>query len=388
MSPSDRHMKNDLTVTFFSNFLLHHQTPFCEAMVKRIGDGYRFVATEPVPQDRLEMGYMNLEDAPYAVNAYKDESSYNEAMRLGYESDVVIIGSAPDDFIEKRLADNKLTFRYSERYFKKLRWRVHPLAWKLHYKKDIRYRNKELRMLCASAYTAPDCRFIFSYPNKTYKWGYFPMITQLPYERLRAVKSEDNTVRIIWVSRFIKLKHPEEIIRLASLLKKDKLDFRIEMLGIGELRERYEQIVTEENLSDVITFTGPFSPSEVLEHMQKSDIFLFTSDKNEGWGAVMNESMSSACAVVACREIGSVPYLIEDGVNGFIYDKHGKNSLYKYVKMLIEDKDLRERLQKNAYNTMKDVWNAESATDRLLHLIDCIQKGTETGYTSGPCSRD
>lgn len=376
-----------MTITFFSNFLLHHQTPFCEAMIRHIGDGFRFVATKPIPEERLEMGYENLEDAPYAVNAYRDEASYQEAMRLGYESDVVIIGSAPDAFIEKRLAENKLTFRYSERFFKKFRWRFDPRVWRMRYKKDIRYRKKNLHMLCASAYTAPDCRFIFSYPNKTYQWGYFPALEEVPYDALREKKTRDGHINIIWVSRFIKLKHPEEIIRLAKQLKNDRFDFHIEMLGIGELREEYERIVREEGLEKQISFTGPFAPAQVLEHMQKSDIFLFTSDKNEGWGAVMNESMSSACAVVACREIGSVPFLITHGENGLIYDKRGSNSLYHNISRLIQEKDLRERLQKNAYDTIKSVWNADAATERLLRLIDCIQRGEEVPYTDGPCSR-
>lgn len=376
-----------MTITFFSNFLLHHQTPFCEAMIRHIGDGFRFVATEPLPEERLNMGYENMEDAPYAVNAHLDEESYAEAMRLGYESDVVIIGSAPDEFIEKRLAENKLTFRYCERFFKKTRWRFDPRVWRMRYKKDIRYRKKNLHMLCASAYTAPDCRFIFCYPDKTYKWGYFPKLKEVPFDALRDLKSTDQRINIIWVSRFIKLKHPEEIIHLAKQLKRDRFDFHIEMLGIGELRNAYEDIVAGEGLSDVISFTGPFAPDEVLEHMQKADIFLFTSDKNEGWGAVMNEAMSSACAVVACREIGSVPFLIEHGENGLIYDKHGSNSLYHNVKSLIQDKNLRERLQKNAYDTIKNDWNAEAATERLLRLIDCINKGEESPYQSGPCSK-
>ena len=49
--------------------------------------------------------------------------------------------------------------------------------------------------------------------------------------------------------------------------------------------------------------------------MEKSEIFLFTSDKGEGWGAVLNESMNSACAVVASHAIGSVPFLLKDGEN-------------------------------------------------------------------------
>ena len=122
--------------------------------------------------------------------------------------------------------------------------------------------------------------------------------------------------------------------------------------------------------------------------MQSADIFLFTSDRNEGWGAVLNESMASGCAVVANREIGSVPYLIEDGKNGLIYDRKNKDSLYRCVRRLIDDKALCARIQKNAYETIKNVWNADVATERLLHLIDCINNNAEVEYTYGPCSRD
>lgn len=381
-------MNRNMTITFFSNFLLHHQTPFCEAMVRHIGEGFRFVATEPVPAERLQMGYKNFEDEPYAVNAHKDDASYQEALRLGRESDVVILGAAPYTFIEERLQKNKLTFRYSERLFKKFYWHFHPLELLERYQKDTRYRGKNFYMLCASAYTAPDCRYVFAYPHKTYKWGYFPPITTESYESLSALKSADK-IRIIWVSRFIPLKHPEEIVALAKQLKNDNFSFEIEMLGIGELREEYENIVRNEGLDDVIRFTGPFSPEEVLEHMKRSDVFLFTSDKNEGWGAVMNEAMSCACAPVACREIGSVPYLIKHGENGLVYDKRGKNSLYHNVKILLENNNnIRQTIQKNACQTMAEVWNADTAAERLLTLIDCLQEGRETPYTYGPCSRD
>ena len=45
------------------------------------------------------------------------------------------------------------------------------------------------------------------------------------------------------------------------------------------------------------------------------------SGRKEGWGAVVNEAMSSGCAVVADAEAGSVPYLIENSKDGFIYRK-------------------------------------------------------------------
>ena len=381
-------MKNNLTVTFFSNFLLHHQTSFCEAMIKRIGEGFHFVATEPTPDERINMGYRDYTDIPYVVYSYKDEKQYKEALRLGSESDVVIIGSAPDDFIKERLKQNKLTFRYHERFFKEGKWRIFdPRVFLSHYKKDFRYRNKNLYMLCASAYTAPDCRFVFSYPNKTYKWGYFPEIKQLDYSEVLSLKQKNVKIKILWASRFIKLKRPEDVIRLARKLKDDNIGFEVEMLGIGELRQEYENIVKENKLEDVINFTGPFSPEEVLRHMQCADIFLFTSDKNEGWGAVLNEAMSAGCAVVANREIGSVPYLIEDGKNGLVYNRRDKDSLYHCVRKLINNQPLRETLGKGAYDTITTVWNAECATDRLLTLIDNIKEGADTPFSCGPCSK-
>lgn len=375
-------------ITFFSNFINEHQIPFCNAMYKKTNGEFRFVATETIWQERLDMGFKDQSDVfPYVVKSFESDAGYVEAMRLGYESDVVIIGSAPDEFIKKRLADNRLTFRYYERFFKEGRWRIlDPRVLKARYLSDTRYRKKNLYMLCASAYTAPDCRFVLAYPKKTYKWGYFPKVKT--YDDINEVISSKKKNSLLWVGRLIDWKHPEEAVLLAEKLKNDGIDFEMNIIGIGDMQNRISAMIQAKGLQDHVHMLGAMPPEKVREFMERSEIYLFTSDKQEGWGAVLNESLNSACAVVACREIGSVPYLVEDGVNGFVYDKHGKNTLYSHVKRLIEDKEIRGKVQKNAYYTMKNVWNAEAATDRLLHLIDCIQKGTETGYTSGPCSRD
>ena len=375
-------------ITFFSNFINEHQIPFCNAMYQKTNGEFRFVATEPIWQERLDMGFEDQSDNfPYVVKSFVSDETYREALRLGYDSDVVIIGSAPDVFIEKRLADNKLTFRYCERFFKEGRWRIlDPRVLRARYMGDTRYSNINLHMLCASAYTAPDCRFIHAYPNKTYKWGYFPAVKE--YEDIQQLITSKKKNSILWAGRLIDWKHPEEVVFLAEKLAEEGIDFDLTIIGTGIIETQIADLIKKKDLQSSVHMIGSMSPERVREYMERSEIYLFTSDHQEGWGAVLNESMNSACAVVACREIGSVPYLIEDGVNGFIYDKRGKNTLYSHVKQLIEDKSLRERIQKNAYDTMKNVWNAESATDRLLYLIDCIQKGTETGYTSGPCSRD
>lgn len=89
-----------MRLTFFPNFLNHHQLPFCMEMYKLLGDNFRFVATEPIPEERLLMGYEDMSKMyPFSLNSYTSEENFNECMRLAKESDVIVIGSAPKIFI-------------------------------------------------------------------------------------------------------------------------------------------------------------------------------------------------------------------------------------------------------------------------------------------------
>ncbi len=380
-------MKNDLTVTFYSNFLLHHQTPFCEAMVKRLGENFHYVATEKIPEERINMGYHDYTRESYAINAYEDDEQYKRALDLAQTSDVVILGDAPNIYIEQRLKEGKLTFRYSERYFKKGKIRIlDPRVLRSCYLNDIRYRKSNFHMLCASAYTAGDCRFIRSYLNKTYKWGYFPPVKE--YENVQDILDRKKPNSILWVGRFLDWKRPIDAIKLATSLKKEGYAFTLTIIGEGDLKDKVVNEIAMRKLGDCVKVLPFTYPEKVREYMEEADIYLFTSDKNEGWGAVLNESMNSLCAVVANREIGSAPYLIKHNENGLIFNRKKKNDLTEKVKFLLDNKEQKRNMQLSAYKTLKETWNAESAADRLLGLIEDIQNGRESRWTDGPCSKD
>lgn len=376
-----------MTISFFSNFLLLHQTPFCEAMVNLIGEGFKFVATERIPADRLAMGYEDLSHSVgYAVNSYESAAEYAEAMRLGIESDVVIIGSASDVFIKERLKKNKVTFRYSERLFKQGLWRVlDPRVFKSRFIRDFKNRNKQLYMLCASAYTASDCRFILSYPGKTYKWGYFPKVKKYNEPELMAGKQHSKPL-ILWVGRLLKLKQPEHAISMAYELSQKGFDFNLIIIGEGPQRSSLERKTKELGLEKLITFKDFMPQTEVRQHMERANIFIFTSDRQEGWGAVLNEAMNSGCAVVANDEIGSVPFLIKNGENGFTYHKD-VSQMIAIVSKLITDRPMTERLGLAAYRTMQSEWNADTAANRLIQLIRSIKSGKILDIEYGPISK-
>lgn len=163
-------------ITFISNFLGPHQLPFCKAMVNRLGEDFKFVATEPMTEERIKLGWsLDKDTYPFEIKANESNELQKKAEQLALESDVVIIGSAPDSYIIPRLKRNKLTFKYSERPLKKgIHWNnlAHIICgmW-LHHG---RFQSKPLYMLAASAYTADDYARFGCYRGKCYKWGYFP----------------------------------------------------------------------------------------------------------------------------------------------------------------------------------------------------------------------
>ena len=122
--------------------------------------------------------------------------------------------------------------------------------------------------------------------------------------------------------------------------------------------------------------------------MREHEIFLFTSDKNEGWGAVLNESMSNGCAVVASNLIGSVPYLIEDGENGMIFQSEDIDELEYKVLELIHDKKRRVQMARNAIFTMRNIWSPANAAKQFMELVEALLTNNDKLIPqTGPCSK-
>ena len=158
------------------------------------------------------------------------------------------------------------------------------------------------------------------------------------------------------------------------------------MIGIGPLEQKLKQLVDEKNLANNVNFLGAMPPEKVRTYMENSDIFWFTSDFNEGWGAVLNEAMNSGCAVVASYAIGSVPFLLKHKQNGLIYKNADDDDLFNKTVYLIENPSERLNMGKAAYKTITELWNAETAARRLLDLYEILKQGKTPEFTSGPCS--
>lgn len=377
---------NQLTITMFSNGMSHHQLPLCEYMAQREDVDFTFVATKPVAKERLEMGYEDLNQVGnYILRSYENKDSYNLARKKGKDSDIVIYGSAPYEFISQRLKEKKWTFLYSERIFKN-GWKEKRLlkkivAYFLHYTMKSK---KRMALLCASGYAAKDFMYFGLDPQKMYKWGYFPPKTGKNLDELLTEKKENS---LLWVGRMISWKHPEVPILVAEKLAKEGCSFHLTMIGEGECYSKIRKMIGEKQLEKFVTLTGSLPKEQVRRYMEQTEIQLATSDCGEGWGAVINEGMSSGCAVIASKAMGAVPFLIRDFENGMTFESGDLKQLYEKTKTVLIDEKLRKRIQQNAYNTIEEEWNGERAGEKLITLCqELLQGNLSFHFEDGVCS--
>lgn len=373
-----------MKLVFVSNFYNLHQEPLCQAFFNRLGTDFTFIETTPMDANRVEMGFYSVQ-YPYVKKMLDDPAVQKKCLEIICQSDVAIMGSVPESFLKARLKTGKLTFKYSERFFKGGNTLPERVKFRITSFRHIRPLKKEnLYFLCASAYTAQDINRYENFIGRSLKWGYFREVLPVSAQKLILHKKANS---ILWVGRMIDWKHPEYAVELAKRLKLEHIPFSLQMVGDGDKIEWIRRIVEENDLKDCVQLLGAKTPDTVRSLMDQSEIYIGTSDFKEGWGVVINEAMNSCCAVVASHAMGSAPFLIENGVNGILFESGNVDSLFRNVTDLLKNKEKRQKIQSNAHRILQTTWNAEVAAERFsIVATELLEQRPITQYQNGPCS--
>lgn len=155
--------------------------------------------------------------------------------------------------------------------------------------------------------------------------------------------SQCNSKKAIFVGRFDVQKDFGTMLKVWSLVQKRHPDWILNVYGNGELKPKFEKLVTENKLNVDI---HPAVPG-IMEKYKESSMLLMSS-LYEPFGLVLVEAMSCGIPVVAF----SCPYgpadIINDGIDGFLVEDRNIEAFADRVCQLMENDDLRQRMSKSA----------------------------------------
>lgn len=373
-----------ISITYYSNFLNSHQLPVAIALSDNPQVEYSFVSLQ---RSKGVIGRDCLDDLfPFVVKGYESPAASSEAMRLAEESDIAIFGDVAgrEEYVSARAKTGRPFFRDSERLLKRGQWWRYapPKIWRTR-RRYLEYGDDDMRVLCASAFTSADLDK-FGFPSgRCLKWGYFP---EVEIGRPRE-KVGNGGLTLCSAQRLISWKHVELQLNLIDRLKQNGVKARLILAGDGPEMSKLKSLAKGLGIADRVDFLGLLKHREVLEIMASSDVFLATSDRREGWGATVNEAMASGCVVIGSSLMGSVPFLIRDGVDGFIFESGNIDSLEAAVLRLVGESGLLQTLSQSAINRATSLWSSENAASRLVSYCEALSIGEAApAWDDGPMS--
>ena len=141
-----------------------------------------------------------------------------------------------------------------------------------------------------------------------------PNIVELP--EVYVEKSELRP-RFISVRHFRELYNIPCIIRAFERVQKQIPEASLTLLGEGDKRDELESMVIDANLKNVC-FVGQVSNGEVGDYFKKND-FLLSSPRIDNMPVSLLEAFSSGLLVISSN-VGGVPYMVEHGVTGLLFE--------------------------------------------------------------------
>lgn len=368
-----------------------HQIAVADEMFKILGNDFTFIElfkdnAEDGIHKEAEKG-MDYSDRPYILRSYKSAENMAMTKQLIDEADALRCGSIDMNLLDKRIANKRLTFWTTERLYKRKLNMFGPRCIMRCIRLNAMFRhNPNMYLLANGAYVAQDFRFYPSIRSHVLQWGYFPLLQDIDADKLVHSKPQEK-IQILWCARMIDWKHPEMVPMLAhNLIDRGIRNFVIKMIGTGYMTDTVSQQIIKLGVSENVVLLGGLPNNVVVKEMQSSNIFIFTSDRQEGWGVVLNEAMNAGCAVVSSDEIGATKFLVSNLDNGMIFKSCCDKDLCNKVASLIENNDLRESISYNAINTVKTTYSPSTAAYRLLSLSESILSGAPRFFDNSICS--
>ncbi|MGI6255580.1 MAG: polysaccharide pyruvyl transferase CsaB [Acutalibacter sp.] len=140
--------------------------------------------------------------------------------------------------------------------------------------------------------------------------------------------------------------------------------------GDGEDRQKLETMTQELGLSDKVCFAGWLTDVNSFYHA--IDINLLTSI-SETFPYSLTEGTRMHRATIASR-VGGVPVLIDDGVNGLIFEPGNAEQLAQHLLTLAGDKELRDTFGERIYEKASREFSIDRMVEHQLEIYESILK--------------
>ena len=200
-----------------------------------------------------------------------------------------------------------------------------------------------------------------------------PALGREEYFRSVGLEADGDSVVVGIAARLNPVKDIATLVRGFAIAHQSCPKLRLLIAGDGEQMDMLKKLSAELGVERQVCFAGWIADTDSFYHA--IDINTLTS-LSETFPYSLTEGARAALPTVASR-VGGVPYLIEHGVHGLLFEAGDAEGLARHLVTLAQDPTLREHLGERLYQRAKQDFSLESTLERQLTIYRTILRRQE-----------
>ena len=166
----------------------------------------------------------------------------------------------------------------------------------------------------------------------------------------------------IYFGRLSREKGVDILIRAAALLGRG----RLRILGEGPERAALERLAAGSG-AEGIEFLGHRPEEELAAILREAQFVVLPSRWYENLPFSIMEALAAGKPVVA-SDIGGIPEMVDDGVNGFLFPAGDVDALARRIADLLDSPDLRRELGRHGREKARELYNADYHYGKIIEI--------------------
>ena len=200
-----------------------------------------------------------------------------------------------------------------------------------------------------------------------------PALGRAEYFRSVGLDADEDSVVVGIAARLNPVKDIGTLVRGFARAHQTCPKLRLLIAGDGEQMDMLKKLSAELGVERQVCFAGWITDTDSFYHA--IDINTLTS-LSETFPYSLTEGARAALPTVASR-VGGVPYLIEHGIHGLLFEAGDAEGLARCLVSLARDPTLREHLGQRLYQRAKADFSLESTLERQLTIYRTILRRQE-----------
>ena len=199
-----------------------------------------------------------------------------------------------------------------------------------------------------------------------------PKLDRKAYLRSVGMEAAEDSVVFGIAARLDPVKDVGTLIRGFSLAVQKHPNIRLLIAGDGEQRQTLEKLAADTCPPGSVVFAGWVTDMDSFYHAL--DVNTLTS-LSETFPYAITEGARMRCATIASN-VGGIPYIIEHGVTGLLFEPQNAEALGGCMARLAESAAMRAQLGENLYEKASREFSISATVGKQIEIYQTILRRT------------